>query len=518
LAAWKQKLLIWEHPAVHQHIKGWQILLENYGYRWKVCVERTTLAGNTGTTKGARMSYSYEEALSYMNGLMTFGWKLGNERFSALCAALGDPQDRSRVVHVTGTKGKGSTTALAAGILNSSGRKTGGYFSPYVFDVRERVQTSGKPITKRRFAEIVREVRPHLEAIAATELGQTTEFELKTLIGFMEFAYRRAEYACIEVGIGGRLDATNIVKPTACVITNIGLDHTQILGDTHELIAFEKAGIIKPGIPVVTACEHAGALEVIRNRAAEMSAPLSQVFDGQAHRPTGGPQMVTWEPIPDADGMVSLESGGLQIATHRAVYKIPRMALRGHYQRVNAACALAAVEEAVFRAEGTLLDPLAAAEGLAGTTLPGRFSVYKGADTPWIVMDGAHNALAAEALRAPLAEFRERHSIHNTAVVIGMLTGHDPEPVAQKLLHGAELAVVCAPDWKRAYAAQELYDRVQGIANHTEIARSVKAAVRRAIACSTPQDLVLISGSFYTVGECSPAWLRRTFSAHEAII
>ncbi len=461
------------------------------------------------------MSNSYREALAFMEGLLTFGWKLGNERFTALCDAMGNPQNQYAVVHVTGTKGKGSTTAMAAGILTAAGHKTGGYFSPYVFDVRERVQTDGRRIGGKRFADIVARAQPYLTAIAATELGQTTEFELKTLIGFEEFALQHAEYACIEVGIGGRLDATNIVRPTACVITNIGLDHTHILGDTHELIAGEKAGIIKAGVPCFTACDHPGALRVISNRAAELDAPLMNVRRGPAGVPTGTTAAVHWEPAEFGTRSCSEQCGGFRVATQSAVYEIPGMALVGEYQRLNAACAIAAAETALRRHSGEVLQPEPVAEALAKVALPGRFSVYKGPGTPWIVMDGAHNALAAKSLTGPLYEFRTRYEVGKTAVVMGMLTGHDPEPVAAELLRGASLAVACAPKWKRALPAAELGACIQGIAESTEIVPDVKRAVRRAIGVCSPQDLLLISGSFYTVGECNPGWLKRSFGASE---
>src|SRR5579862_9444783 len=161
----------------------------------------------------------FEEALRYMEGLLRFGWKLGNDRFKALCARLGNPQDRYSVVHIAGTKGKGSTTALTAAILRAAGYAVGAYFSPYVYDVCERVQVNGALIPRADFARLVTQIRPHIEALAKTDLGQTTEFELKTLLGFLYFAERNVDFACIEVGLGGRLDATNIVAPDVTVIT-----------------------------------------------------------------------------------------------------------------------------------------------------------------------------------------------------------------------------------------------------------------------------------------------------------
>ena len=230
----------------------------------------------------------FEASLRYMDGLLRFGWKLGNERFTELCRRLGDPQDRYAVLHITGTKGKGSTTALAAGILRAAGFRTGAYFSPYVYDPCERVQVNGALIPRADFARLVTQIRPHVEALAQTEFGQTTEFELKTALGFCWFAEQNVDYACVEVGLGGRLDATNIVKPLVTVITNIGLDHTQILGDTHALIAAEKAGIIKPGVPCITATDHPDALDVIARIAQERNAPLAFVRRGDATTPTSG--------------------------------------------------------------------------------------------------------------------------------------------------------------------------------------------------------------------------------------
>ena len=202
----------------------------------------------------------FDEALAFMQGRLRLGVKLGNERFLALLARLGDPQDRLRVIHVAGTKGKGSTTAMAAAVLQAAGYKVGAYLSPYVYDVRERIQVNGEMIPRADFARWVSEIRPHVEALEATEHGPTTEFELKTAVGLCWLAEQSVDYAVLEVGLGGRLDATNVVsRPLVTVITNIGLDHVELLGETLGEIAREKAGIVKPGVPCVTGVRGASA-------------------------------------------------------------------------------------------------------------------------------------------------------------------------------------------------------------------------------------------------------------------
>ena len=221
----------------------------------------------------------FDEALAYMQGRLRLGTKLGNERFLALLHRLGDPQERLRVVHIAGTKGKGSTTAMVANILQAAGHTVGMYLSPYVYDVRERVQINGEMISRAHFARWVTVIRPHIEALEKTDLGPTTEFELKTAVGLCYFAERAVDYAVLEVGLGGRLDATNVVsRPLVTVITNIGLDHTELLGETLGEIAAEKAGIVKPGVPCITGVPVGGeAWDVIARICEERGAPLTAV-------------------------------------------------------------------------------------------------------------------------------------------------------------------------------------------------------------------------------------------------
>ncbi len=452
---------------------------------------------------------NFDDALQYMEGLLRFGWKLGNARFEALCARLGDPQTRYAVVHVAGTKGKGSTTALAAAVLQAAGSSVGAYFSPYVYDVRERVQVNGALISREDFARLVTEIRPHIEALAATDLGQTTEFELKTALAFRYFAERRVDFASVEVGIGGRLDATNIVQPAVTVITNIGLDHTTILGDTHALIAAEKAGILKAGVPCFTATEHPDALEVIARIARERDVPLTLVRRGDASKPTGDPTRVFWATdanAADSENTDSEHDAPVTIATPTRVYADLPLRMGGIYQRANAACALSAVE-AALDARGQALPIEAVRRALAETALPGRLTVVPLADGPLVVLDGAHNALAAQALAGPLGALKRKHRINRLLLVIGMVGGHEPSGVLSALAPGAARIYCCQPDWKRALPVEILAEAARAFTPDVKMIPSVPEAVKTALRAARPDDLVLITGSFYTVGEAPVAQL-----------
>jgi dihydrofolate synthase/folylpolyglutamate synthase len=431
---------------------------------------------------------NFDEALNYMQGLRRFGIKLGNERFAALLARLGNPHLRYGVAHVTGTKGKGSTTAFIANILQRHGFRVGGYYSPYVFDVRERAQVDGQMIPREDFARLVTAIRPRVDALAESELGQATEFELKTAVGFAWFAEQEVDFAAVEVGLGGRLDATNVVAPLATVITNVGLDHTHILGDTHAKIAWEKAGIIKPGVPCITAAEVPEALEVIRTRAAELGAPLLEVRHDSEDaairwRETGG----TGDMRPE-----------FEVQTPRNRYAGLRSGLLGAFQQVNAACAIGAVEQ-LSAARGFAIQPDAVREGIARTFLPGRMQIVRRG--PTLLLDGAHNAIAAQALRDELVKMERERLL----LVIGMVAGHEPRGVVDVLAPLAARVYATQPTWSKGLPAEEIARAAQPSCPDVRIFTPPHEAARQALAEAGPNDLVVVTGSFYVVGDVNPA-------------
>jgi dihydrofolate synthase/folylpolyglutamate synthase len=426
---------------------------------------------------------NYEEALKYMQGRYQFGIKLGNDRFEVLLDRLGNPHRGYGIAHIAGTKGKGSTTAMLAAILKAHDFKTGGYFSPYVYDVRERVQINGEMISREDFARLVTIIRPHIEALEETPFGPTTEFELKTALGFLHFAEQKVDCAAIEVGIGGRLDATNVVSPLVSVITNIGLDHTHILGDTHAKIAYEKAGIIKQGVPCLTATTEPSALEVIRKTAEEREAPIRYVIAGDPGLGASKDKIV-WFP----------EGEGFTVRTVHGEYLELVTGMSGEYQRINAACAVGAVE-VMAAACGFNLDIEAIREGLRLAYVPGRFETIR--RNPTVIVDGAHNALAAAALAAEVRKLSYRRLL----LVIGAIAGHDPEEILAELAPIAFKVYATQPSWMKALPAATIAEAARKFCSSVETITPPLEAALAALAEASPEDLILVTGSFYMLGD-----------------
>ena len=426
----------------------------------------------------------FDEALEYMQGRLRLGVKLGNDRFLALLDRLGRPQEALRVIHIGGTKGKGSTTAMAASVLQAAGYKVGAYLSPYVYDVRERVQINGEMISRADFARWVTTIRPHVEALEQTDLGPTTEFELKTAVGLCFFAEQVVDYAVVEVGLGGRLDATNVVShPLVTVITNIGLDHMELLGDTLGAIAAEKAGIIKPGVPCVTGVPIGGeAWNVIARVCQERGAPLTEI-------------------APQNGGFIGA-GGAVTLTSPRRILADVHLRLPGAFQAQNAAAALTALD----CIDADSLSPLSEADmrrGLAEAWLPGRLEQV--AEHPTVVVDVAHNAISAQALAEALrTQFgaEERRLIF----VVGLSRHHEPEPFLAPLTALKPVALIATQPETRPRPAEEVAQaaRALSVANVAVIDSTVADAVRAALAQTGPDDLICLTGSFYTVGDVPP--------------
>jgi len=436
---------------------------------------------------------NYADSVAYMQGLLRFGEKYGNERFEELLRRLGSPHYQFPAIHIAGTKGKGSTTTFAASILRAAGFRTGHYLSPYVYDLRERIQVNGEMIPADDFARWVTTIRVPIERILEeTDLGQVTEFELKTAVAFCYFAEQKVDYAVIEVGLGGRLDATNVIPPPlVSVITTIGYDHMELLGNTLELIAAEKAGIVKTGSTCVTGVEGGPALATIARICAERKVPLKQVVPGK-----------DWVTAPDHT---------LGILTAKRQLTGLKLRMRGQLQHANAAVALHALDSSTIPG----ISDSAARLGLESAFAPGRMEVVHDSN-PTVILDAAHNEIAALALTDSLIkDFRanERPLIF----VIGMSQRHDPDDLLRAVLSQLQPVhvVVTEPSF-RPRSAQDVLDaaKAHGVRGF-EIAANPPTAALRAIAASRDYDdaLIVVTGSFFTIGDLPPEMWKTAFTA-----
>jgi dihydrofolate synthase/folylpolyglutamate synthase len=437
----------------------------------------------------------FRDAVRYIESLSIQGWRLGNARFEALLERAGSPHLKVPCVHITGTNGKGSTTTMLSAILRAAGYRVGTYTSPHVFDIRERVLIDGEPISQELFVEGIAFLRPIIERLTDTEYGQTTEFEIKTALAFWAFEQTQVDITVLEVGVGGRLDATNVIVPEVSVIVSIGLDHQDRLGPTHRDIAYEKAGIIKPGRPAVSGAIPPDAVEMIAQVAAARGAPLARVRRAETAEEWHmcGDDFL-YMPLPSpTDSAVRVRRSAWEVALQPA--------LIGDYQRHNAACATAAA--VLLRERGYTIPDRAIEQGVREARLPGRLQVVR--ESPRVVLDGAHNPDAAAVLaRAVPRLFKYQRLI----LVIGMLTPHEPADTLCYLLPLADAVVFAPIDHPRAYATETLLQSAQAwLASKPSraprtllTASSPYDAFQRALDLADADDLVLITGSFYLIG------------------
>lgn len=428
---------------------------------------------------------TYPEALEYTASLLKFGVRLGLERFRELLRRAGDPQTAFRAVHVAGTNGKGSTTAFIASALREAGYRTGHYLSPHLFDFRERIQVDSTLIPPEAYARQVERLKPLAEELARDErYGPTTEFELITAAAFGHFAEEGVEVAVLEVGLGGRLDATNVIPPPlAAVITSIGLDHQEVLGHSLRQIALEKAGILKPGVPVVTGVLQEEALGAIREVAHQRGCPLHRVEPAALRR---------------ADGYAyyAADARGLSVWLPERPLIGLQLALRGPFQQANAAVAAATLN--LLRGRGLEVPDQALRRGLEQARLPGRFQVLQLHNPPCtLVLDVAHNQDGARALAEALQQtFPGRKALF----VVGMKSNHDPAEFLPPLREHVERLWVSQPRTSPR-PVEELLEAARRLHLPAQAAPSIPEALERALEQAAPDQPVVLTGSLLTVGE-----------------
>jgi dihydrofolate synthase / folylpolyglutamate synthase len=435
---------------------------------------------------------NYEKQVRYPYDAVTFNLS----RMEEVLERLGRPHDRFRCVHIAGTKGKGSTSVMVESVLRSAGYRTGIYTSPHLHTFRERIRLGNGLMTKSDLVTLLDRCKPAIEAVP-----EITAFEVMTALAFQYFAENGVEWAVLEVGLGGRLDATNVVHPAVCAITSLSYDHVELLGHTLSLIAFEKAGIIKPGVPVVSAPQEPEAMAVIRRVCADTGAHL--VVLGEAWR---------WaKDGADLSGQTLTVTGPEGVPTY-ADLCIP---LLGRHQLDNATTAVAILEQ--LRNQGVAISEQALRAGLATAHWPGRFELLN--RQPALVVDSAHNENSARKLRAALAEWFPRPPRRQLALIFGASSDKDIAGMLESFL-GPEIATGYPPADKvivsksghpRSADPAQLADLVRRV-NPTcpiSVHASLDSALIEALAWAEPDDLICITGSIFVVAQARRAWARR---------
>ncbi|HEY6402051.1 MAG TPA: folylpolyglutamate synthase/dihydrofolate synthase family protein [Blastocatellia bacterium] len=429
---------------------------------------------------------NFEEATTYLYSLgnETLAMKLGLESVRALARALGDPQRKFPAVHIAGTNGKGSTAAMTASILRAAGLRAGLYTSPHLVSITERIRIGSDEITPEDFARLGAVVRAAGERLAAERAlpAPPTFFEQMTMIAYLYFAERKVDLAVLEVGLGGRLDATNICEPVVTAITRVGFDHQKYLGDTLESIAGEKAGIVKPGVPVVVAPQSPEAMNAIAARCEEMNAPM----------------ILTLAPFD-----IETARGDENIGRYRFRYRVSsdeyvlQLGLRGRHQITNAVAAIHIAEQ--LRVAGFNIPHAAIVEGLNKAEWPGRLEMIRPSSSQApprpLLLDGAHNVDGARALR----DFLDEH-FHSTPITIlfGAMADKAISEMSDILFPAANQVIITRVADSRAAEPSAIAE-----AAHRDVIRmeNTGEALNEALRVTPPAGLIVVCGSLFLVGE-----------------
>ncbi len=456
----------------------------------------------------AKPHLTYKEALDYIYSFTDYekrsDYRYAPEHFDLgrverLTALLDNPQQRFKAIHIAGTKGKGSTAAMIASILQAAGYKTGLYTSPHLHTFRERIRLDGQLISEEAVADLTERLQP-----LVSQVEDLTTFEIITALAFLHFAKEGAELAVLEVGMGGRLDATNIVTPLVAVITSLSYDHTPYLGSTLPLIAREKAGIIKDGAVVVSAPQSPEAMAVIEETCQERGALLFRV----------GEQW-TWQGeetnLEGQSFTVHLNNPTTQPPNHPTRYDFLSresrrhrywMPLLGEHQLANATVAVAVAE--LLPGLGVHISEEAIAQGLRQVRWPGRLEVLSRA--PFLVVDGAHNADSAHKLAVALRKYFQYERL---ILIFGASLDKDIDGMLRELLPLADRVIVTQAQHPRATEVQSLREALLAQGCRPLSSHNVTEALDGALRLAQEQDLICATGSLFVVAEVREAWARR---------
>ncbi len=437
----------------------------------------------------------YDQIIEWLYNLHLFGIKFGLKKIEKLLEYIGNPQDKLHIIHVGGTNGKGSVCAMIGSVLENAGYNVGVNTSPHLSEFTERITINGKQITKAdvvKYAKLLREVREKVNS--QTHLGYATYFEVVTAMALKYFYDSNLDFVVLEVGLGGTFDATNVVKPVLTVITDVSLDHTEHLGNTMTSVAENKAGIIKPGCPVVTSNTETEVLKVITDTCEAQNSPCYQLgkdFNYKINSST-------------VDGL-DLDYKGID---HD--YQNLKIPLLGEHQGRNGSLALSALEILQSRTSAKLSEQVIRT-GLSKTLWPGRLEIIQ--KSPWVIVDGAHNPAGAKTLAGAFKLF----DYDKLLLVFGCSEEKDIKNLIKNLAPKANRIILTRSDNRRAAKPELILEQLQAMDIKSreahdleiEITTPVSAAVKNALAKANKNDLVCICGSLFVVGEAREALLNK---------
>ncbi|CAG9611565.1 Folylpolyglutamate synthase [Bacillus rhizoplanae] len=433
------------------------------------------------------MIHTYEEAIDWIHSRLKFGIKPGLERMQWMLGELGNPERHIKCVHLAGTNGKGSTLTYMRYMLQAAEYKVGTFTSPYIETFNERISTNGMPITDQEIADLVNIVKPIVENLDKTDLGETTEFEIITVMALYYFGkINPCDIVLFETGLGGRFDSTNVIHPVLSIITNIGHDHMHILGDTLEDIAFEKAGIIKSGVPVITGVQQGGALEVIRTITNEKRSNIYEL----------GNQFKVEHLSADKQG----EQFTFSSPFH--TYEDLLISMKGQHQVQNAALALMAITYLkVYQA--FLIDEEHIRKGLAEAYWIGRFEQLS--THPHVIIDGAHNP---EGVHSLVETVRAHYSEKRIIVLFTALGDKQLDEMVGQLETIADEMIFTTFTFDRAISAEALAAYSKRESKH--IFENWQEAIDTTIASLQEDDVFLLTGSLYFISEARKYVIQKT--------
>ncbi|MFC7783094.1 bifunctional folylpolyglutamate synthase/dihydrofolate synthase [Rossellomorea sp. GCM10028870] len=423
---------------------------------------------------------TYDKAVEWIHSRLRLGIKPGLERMQCLLEKLGNPHEKLKTVHIGGTNGKGSTVTYLRNILQEAGYSVGTFTSPYFERFNERISINGDPVSDEDLTFLVEKIKPIAESMEQSEWGSPSEFEVITAMSFYYFAEMKpVDLVLYEVGLGGRLDSTNVITPMVSVITSIGLDHMQFLGSRLEDIAYEKAGIIKRSVPVISGVHQKEAADVIKGRALEMDSDLFELGkDFSVER-------------------LSILEKGEKFSYHSpSLHETFELAMIGTHQMNNAALAIKVIEllseEHVIKVEGTHINA-----GLKKSSWPGRMELLS--DKPEIYIDGAHNP---EGISALVKTIQDRFMEKRVTVLFSALNDKDLRPMISHLEEAVDAIGFTTFDFPRVASAEELY----GLSSHPDKVKVSrwKEFLQEKIPGLKENEVLLITGSLYFLSEVKP--------------